>query len=105
MTLATAQWRVDRLALSDGKSAVHLDREAALGLIRALRTPQVFASGSITYIGAGGETPACVFPEGKTMHVALIKGGRIDHVEVVLNGTFGEARQIEDTIPASSESK
>ena len=103
--MATAQWRVDRLALSDGKSAVHLDREAALGLIRALRTPQVFASGSITYIGAGGETPACVFPEGKTMHVALIKSGRIDHIEVVLDGTFGESMQIDAAIPLPREAR
>lgn len=105
VTLATARWRVDRLALSDGKAAIHLDREAALGLLNALRTPQVFTAGSITYIGAGGETPACVFPEGKTMHVALIKGGRIDHIEVVLDGTFGETQQIENAIPAPKESE
>ena len=105
MTLAAAQWRVNRLALSDGKSTIHLDREAALGLLKALLTPQAFAAGSITYIGAGGDTPACVFPEGRTMHVALIKGGRIDHVEVVLDGTLGESMQIDAAIPLPREGK
>lgn len=105
MTLKRASWVGNRLLIYDGRQQIALDREAALNLVRALRTPQAFASGSITYIGAGGETPACVFPEGRTMHVALIKGGRIDHTEVVLDGTFGEAQQIEDAIPASSESK
>lgn len=103
--MVTALWRVDRLALFDGRSTIHLDREAALGLVRALRTPQAFASGSITYIGGGGETPACVFPENRTIHVALIKNGRIDHVEVVLNGTIGESMQIDAAIPLPREAK
>lgn len=103
--MVTAQWQVDRLALSDGKSTIHLDREAALGLLSALLTPQVFTAGSITYIGAGGETPACVFPENRTMHVALIKGGMIDHVEVVLDGTIGESMQIDAAIPLPRETK
>lgn len=103
--MVTALWRVDRLALSDGKSTIHLDRKAALGLVRALRTLQAFASGSITYIGGGGETPACVFPENRTIHVALIKGGRIDHIEVVLDGTIGESMQIDAAIPLPREVK
>lgn len=100
MTLKRASWINNRLLIYDGRQQIALDREAALGLLNALRTPQVFADGSITYIGGGGETPACVFPENRTMHVALIKGGRIDHVEVVLDGTIGETQEIENALPA-----
>ena len=105
MTLKRASWVGNRLLIYDGRQQIALDREAALNLVRALRTPQAFASGSITYIGAGGETPACVFPEGKTMHVALIKSGRIDHIEVVLDGTFGESMQIDAAIPLPREAR
>ena len=105
MTLKRASWVGDKLLIYDGRQQIALDREAALGLLKALLTPQAFAAGSITYIGAGGDTPAYVFFEGRTMHVALIKGGRIDHVKVVLDGTIGESMQIDAAIPLPREAK